>query len=388
MRKVLKKLFKRKLPTQASLFHYIKEKPEESIWANLNFRVLLHPLQFLKEERGLPRRQPSLFHYLENRKDEAAVSFNWKELIRVLAPGPHLPLLISSIFSDFENLRLEREEQRLRRLETGIVSLLFHFFVLAVVIVLSSHHANVKPPAAEKVVYITKPFYLPPGLERTGEGGGGGGGGKQEKLPPSPGAIPPASRTQYMPPEPGEPRPMLPSVVPMTVVLPIDIFQNIAGLPIGDITAPPGAPGSSGPGTGGGIGTGKGTGIGPGTGAGVGPGSGGGAGGGSGGGIGTGIGPLIAGSVDQPPEVIEGPKPPYTEEARKLRIEGIVAVQAVIRRDGTIDSFKITRGLGHGLDESVILTISTKWKFRPGMSKGQPVDVVVNIEVTFRIYLP
>ena len=80
------------------------------------------------------------------------------------------------------------------------------------------------------------------------------------------------------------------------------------------------------------------------------------------------------------------PLPNYTEEARKARAEGIVIIQAVVRKDGSVDSFKILRGLGYGLDESAINTIATKWRFKPGTRNGVPVDVQANIEVTFRLY--
>jgi periplasmic protein TonB len=109
-------------------------------------------------------------------------------------------------------------------------------------------------------------------------------------------------------------------------------------------------------------------------------------GGGSGGGIGNGVGPYVVGNGVRPPIVIVQPLPLYTEDARKARVEGIVVISAVVRKDGTVDSFRVLRGLGYGLDESAINTIATKWRFRPGTFNGQPVDVQANIEVSFRLY--
>ena len=86
------------------------------------------------------------------------------------------------------------------------------------------------------------------------------------------------------------------------------------------------------------------------------------------------------------PEVLYQPLPAYTNEARAARVGGIILIQAIIRKDGTVDSFKILRGLGYGLDESAINTIATKWRFRPGTLNGEPVDVQVNIEVFFRLF--
>jgi TonB family protein len=93
----------------------------------------------------------------------------------------------------------------------------------------------------------------------------------------------------------------------------------------------------------------------------------------------------IGNGVTAPVPLIQ-PLPPYTEEARKARIEGTVVLQAIIRRDGTVDSFKVLKSLGHGLDISAINTIAAKWRFKPGTLKGEPVDVYANIEVRFRMF--
>jgi TonB family protein len=86
------------------------------------------------------------------------------------------------------------------------------------------------------------------------------------------------------------------------------------------------------------------------------------------------------------PVLLVNPMPPYTEDARKARIEGFVVLQAVIRKNGTVDTFKVLKGLGYGLDDSAINTIATKWRFRPGTLEGKPVDVIVNLEVHFRMF--
>ena len=83
---------------------------------------------------------------------------------------------------------------------------------------------------------------------------------------------------------------------------------------------------------------------------------------------------VVGPSIEEPVALFQ-PLPAYTAEARAARVEGIVFVQAVIRKDGTVDSFKVLQGLGYGLDESVINAISTKWRFRPGTLKGEPVDI-------------
>lgn len=78
-------------------------------------------------------------------------------------------------------------------------------------------------------------------------------------------------------------------------------------------------------------------------------------------------------------------KPPYSEEGYKLKIQGTVLVQFVVRSDGSTDSFKILRGLGYGLDEAAIDTVH-KWRFRPGYKDGKAVDVYAQVEVNFRLF--
>lgn len=86
------------------------------------------------------------------------------------------------------------------------------------------------------------------------------------------------------------------------------------------------------------------------------------------------------------PRIIRMPKPQYTQSARDARIEGVVTLQVVVRKDGSVDSFKILRGLGFGLDESAMDTIAKEWRFEPGTKDGQPVDVQANIDISFRLY--
>jgi TonB family protein len=340
----------------------------------------------IREEWKEPRTQASLFHYV----DEASLKkepINWKELLRDIFTGFRSPLFIPSVFADQEGLVAERAQLRTRRVESGMLSLFVHAGI-ALIAVLLVRYQGAAADQKDSVVFVNNPVYLP--FEGDGrDGGGGGGGGKGEQAPPATGRMPEQTRVQMVPPDPEDPRPLIPAEDLMasapSVQMPIDIPQDMS-LPIGDIFAPPNSSRSSGPGIGGGIGTGRGTGVGSGTGPGVGPGSGGGMGGGSGGGIGSGVGPYVVGGGVKAPVAIYQPLPIYTEEARKARAEGIVMIQAVIRRDGSVDSFKVLRGLGYGLDESAINTIATKWRFKPGTLNGTPVDVQANIEVSFRLY--
>ena len=299
-----------------------------------------------------------------------------------LFSGFRSPQFIPSVFSDPERLAWDQAQGRSRRMEAGAVSIFIHALFIVSVAFLTVHQAGKLLPDKEGIVFVNNPVVFPFTLPFDGDGGGGGGGGKNQPGAWATGRLPQATRLQTMPPDPENPQPLLsqdPFEQTQSVQMPIDIIQN-ESLPIGDITAPPNGLLSSGPGDGGGIGPGHGPGVGLGDGPGAGPGK-----GGIGGGDTPGIHMVGINGVKEPIALLQ-PLPNYTEDARRLRIQGIVLLEVVILKDGTVGNARVLRGLDHGLDESAIHTVISKWRFKPGTLNGKPVDVLANIEVDFRLY--
>ncbi len=85
------------------------------------------------------------------------------------------------------------------------------------------------------------------------------------------------------------------------------------------------------------------------------------------------------------PVLITRRMPLYTDQARKAHAEGVVTIQAIVRKNGSLGSAKVTHKLGYGLDEAVLNTVMNKWKFRPGKMNGQPIDVQADIKIVFRL---
>ena len=85
------------------------------------------------------------------------------------------------------------------------------------------------------------------------------------------------------------------------------------------------------------------------------------------------------------PQPLQQTTPSYTDDAIEAKVGGIVTLQAVIRKNGRVDSFKVLSGLGYGLEEKAIQEISSRWRFRPGTLHGRPVDVMATIEVQFNL---
>lgn len=202
-----------------------------------------------------------------------------------------------------------------------------------------------------------------------GPGGGGGGGGTKTPDPPRKAEITPPKPRAVEPPKVTE---IAPKPLPQ---MNIPAVTAVAELP-GAVTSVALPTVTQGSGTGGGGGTGTGTGIGPGTGSGYGEGTG----GGTGGGI------YREGNGVTSPVVIKEVKPNYTGEAMRARIQGLVTMEAVVMPDGSVGDIRVTRSLDQqfGLDKEAIKTVK-QWRFRPGLRLGQPVPVLIVIEMSFTL---
>jgi TonB family protein len=85
-----------------------------------------------------------------------------------------------------------------------------------------------------------------------------------------------------------------------------------------------------------------------------------------------------------PAQIIYKPHPVYTEEGRKLKIEGEVLIDVVFASSGQIHIVKVVQGLGHGLDESAIQA-AQKIQFKPALKNGQPADFEAVLHITFQL---
>ena len=206
----------------------------------------------------------------------------------------------------------------------------------------------------QRIVWIAVP----------GPGGGGGGSKAPTPTPPKPVPPPPAqavaqptptpvpTETQVTEPEPVEPQPL--------------VSAPIADLAVaGAATAAAPIPGN---GRGDGSGDSNGDGAGPGRDRGFG------------------------GDAFRPGNGVTSPipmtraSPMYTAQAMRARAQGIITVECVVEPNGECGDVRIVRGFTppFGLDEQA-LAAARRWRFRPGMRGGEPVPVLVNLEIEFNI---
>jgi TonB family protein len=85
-----------------------------------------------------------------------------------------------------------------------------------------------------------------------------------------------------------------------------------------------------------------------------------------------------------PAEVLSKPNPLYSEEARKMKIEGEVLLEVVFESGGKVRVNRVIRGLGHGLDEAAIHAAEAI-HFKPAMRDGQPADSTAVLHIVFQL---
>jgi periplasmic protein TonB len=76
-------------------------------------------------------------------------------------------------------------------------------------------------------------------------------------------------------------------------------------------------------------------------------------------------------------------KPQYPQLARAARVSGTVRLAAIIARDGTIQHLHLISG--PPLLAGVALEAVQKWRYKPTLLNGDPVEVITEIDVNFTL---
>lgn len=88
--------------------------------------------------------------------------------------------------------------------------------------------------------------------------------------------------------------------------------------------------------------------------------------------------------VDVKADINTRPEPRYTREARRVGVQGIVALKILLLPDGKIDRVRVVRRLPYGLTENAILA-ACEIKFKPAMKAGQSVAQWATVQYGFRL---
>jgi protein TonB len=249
------------------------------------------------------------------------------------------------------------------------LSIAFHVLLLVLLVIpllpalMSPQITQAKSYVATELDDVSK--YLPklaPAAKRAG-----GGGGQHDLLPAAKGRLPKFSWTQLARPMVKPPDNPQIAVQPTVLGNPAINLPNIDALNWGD---PNGKNNSES------MGQGHGNGVGNGNGNGVGPGQ----------QYGTGGGTPTAGYGGYgSPVCVYCPQPQFSDEAVKVKMQGVVELIATVTADGRVTDVHVAKGLGFGLDEKAVETVRS-WRLTPARGPdGKPAAVRTPIEVTFQL---
>jgi protein TonB len=297
---------------------------------------------------------------------------------RVNASAGHLSVHVEGAHPPDVPFLFERKPKRL--VPSFFVALLYQVAIAAFFVWASRHSGQGR---VLEVLEPDRPNHQIVWLSEPGPGGGGGGGGNRMPEPPRkvelPGkdkiTVPVSKPPEVVAPKPAPPEDE-PEPVPQLNIPAQTLADATAALP-GVLEGPVGPPSlSQGKGSGGGGGDGDGTGIGKGRGSGLGDGFGG----------GTLGGPFRPGNGVSLPVLLREVRPQYTSDAMRAKVQGTVLLECIVRPDGSVSDINVLRSLDRtfGLDEEAIKA-ARQWRFRPGTRMGEPVPVLITIELRFTL---
>jgi protein TonB len=206
--------------------------------------------------------------------------------------------------------------------------------------------------------------------------GGGGGGGDRTALAasarrPGPDRLTLVTPTSITPVANPTPPPLVNAVT--ILAKPMSAGTDTApGMITSSLTAEttqgPGTDGGGGSGSGGGSGDGHGLGLGRGFGDGTGE---------------RGYGP---GSGVTLPQLVRQVKPLYTADAMRAKVQGVALLECVVLPDGTVGDVRVLKSVDRvfGLDDEAVKA-ARQWRFIPGKRLGEPVPVLISIELSFAL---
>jgi periplasmic protein TonB len=89
------------------------------------------------------------------------------------------------------------------------------------------------------------------------------------------------------------------------------------------------------------------------------------------------------GGIVQAAKILRQVTPIYPPLAKQARVSGEVRLEAVISRNGTVASLQVMSG--HPLLVPAALEAVRQWLYRPTLLNGDPVEVLTQIEVHFKL---
>lgn len=93
--------------------------------------------------------------------------------------------------------------------------------------------------------------------------------------------------------------------------------------------------------------------------------------------------PVVPPSADA--SQLNNPAPVYPSASRKLREEGVVLLEILVKADGTLGEMRLKKSSGYSrLDDSAMRAVKN-WHFLPAKRAGEPIDFWYELPVEFSL---
>jgi protein TonB len=93
--------------------------------------------------------------------------------------------------------------------------------------------------------------------------------------------------------------------------------------------------------------------------------------------------PVRVGGNIRPPVKIKDVRPTYPASMAEAGLSGVVPLEAVIGRDGSVTLVRVLSAQVHPDFALAAADAVRQWQFRPTLLNGQAVEVIMSVSVTF-----
>lgn len=95
-------------------------------------------------------------------------------------------------------------------------------------------------------------------------------------------------------------------------------------------------------------------------------------------------GPIVIGGEVVKPVLTQRTEPLYPEVARRVGVQGVAIVEAIIDRTGGVVDARVLRDPGMGCGEAVVQAVR-QWRYQPATLNGRAISVYLTITVNFKL---
>jgi TonB family protein len=91
----------------------------------------------------------------------------------------------------------------------------------------------------------------------------------------------------------------------------------------------------------------------------------------------------VGGNV-QPAKMVKMVRPAYPEDLKSKGVAGLVTLEAVLQKDGTLGNIRTIGAVDPGLAGAAVETVR-QWRYQPSLLNGEPVDTAATIQLEYEL---